>query len=222
MCTKKRLTSNKDHVPGGSRRGFTLVEILVVIAIIGILVTVIYGNFTNARQNTQNRSLANELKEVQLALESYRAQEGRFPAADHPLIAQYDTNGGSPPGDGPCFYPDTPDSNSDQVRSDECGNFTTQYIRPLVEAGFVSRLPEAREYQNSECTFVYTVSAAGDWYRLEAERCLGGVDATTGTQPDDELAPCREGECGGDCDPSTADFYESLAVYSPGPGQCDL
>jgi len=61
--------------------GFTLIELLVVISIIGILATVIYASFNGAREQARNRALMTELREVQLALEVYRAQNRRYPAA---------------------------------------------------------------------------------------------------------------------------------------------
>lgn len=63
------------------KRGFTLIEILVVIAIIGILSTVIYASFDGARQQARNKALMAEMKEVQLALEVYKAQHRRYPSA---------------------------------------------------------------------------------------------------------------------------------------------
>ncbi|MFW6209899.1 MAG: type II secretion system protein [Patescibacteria group bacterium] len=192
--------------------GFTLIEVLVVITIIGILVAVIYGNFSSSRERTQNKSLVNELKEVQLALESYRAQQGNYPPANHPFLLSFGAN---------CYYDSPGGVAGNQVVNTECGNSSNAYIKYLLDEGFIDRLPHDEDSQNPNCVFKYTVSDNGDWYRVEAERCLSGVDATTGTQVDDELAPCRS-SCGSSCNPSSADFYESLAIYSDGPGQCDL
>lgn len=61
------------------RRGFTLIELLVVIAIIGILSTIVFANFMDARADAQNKSLRAELNEVRLALEVYKAQNGSYP-----------------------------------------------------------------------------------------------------------------------------------------------
>lgn len=178
--------------------GFTLIEVLVVVSIIGILSAVVYANFTDARNEAKNRAWQTELKEVQLAIELYKAQNGIYPATEN-----IGFNG--------C------DSDS-EARSSNC------LINPVVEGlvpEFISELPTA----NDPCDLVYRVDASDrSWYKLVAENCLVGVDAGTGTRPDDEFALCPAscGTCDGNPMPaftSSATFYESLAVYSAG-GQC--
>ena len=61
--------------------GFTLLEILVVLAVIGILATILVANFGDARKNSKNKMIRTTLSEVQLALEVYKAQNNRYPAA---------------------------------------------------------------------------------------------------------------------------------------------
>jgi type II secretion system protein G len=179
--------------------GFTLIEVLVVISIIGILSAVVYANFTDARNEAKNRAWQTELKEIQLAIELYKAQNGMYPATEN-----IGFNG--------C------DSDS-EARSSNC------LINPVVKGlvpDFISELPKA----NTPCDLVYRVDATDrSWYKLIAENCLVGTDSGSGTQPEDEFALCPE-TCSGGCDgnpmpafTSSATFYESLAVYSAG-GQC--
>lgn len=61
------------------QKGFTLIELLVTLAIIGILTAILYANFEQARQQTRDKSRMAALKEAQLAIEQYRAQNGRYP-----------------------------------------------------------------------------------------------------------------------------------------------
>jgi len=61
--------------------GFTLVELLIVIAIIGILSSIVYYSFSDSRAQARDRVRQSNLKELQLAVEMYRAQNGRYPAA---------------------------------------------------------------------------------------------------------------------------------------------
>lgn len=63
------------------RIGFSLVELLVVIAIIGILISLIYVNFIEARKNTRDKLRQTTLSDIQLAIERYKAQTTRYPAA---------------------------------------------------------------------------------------------------------------------------------------------
>lgn len=64
-----------------SRSGFTLIEILVVIAIIGIILSILTVNFNEARKKSRDKARQSDLKSLQLAIEAYRAQNGEYPAA---------------------------------------------------------------------------------------------------------------------------------------------
>ena len=62
------------------RAGFTLVEILVVIAIIGILAAILFPVFRNAREAAKRTSCASNLKQLGLAFQQYTKDYGdRYP-----------------------------------------------------------------------------------------------------------------------------------------------
>jgi type II secretion system protein G len=73
------------------RGGFTLIELLVVIAIISILAAVLYASFDEARETARNRAIQAEMKELQLAIELYRSQYGRYPAESNGLPTGHQT-----------------------------------------------------------------------------------------------------------------------------------
>ena len=59
--------------------GFTLIELLAVISIIGILSAITIGSFGEARRKSRITKRIADLKQVQLALEMYRAKNGSYP-----------------------------------------------------------------------------------------------------------------------------------------------
>lgn len=70
------------------KNGFTLIELLVVLGIIGVLSALIYASFGDARAQARNKTMMTDLKQVQLALEVYKAQYNRYPS-----VAEFSSSG---------------------------------------------------------------------------------------------------------------------------------
>ena len=63
------------------RKGFTLVELLIVVIILGILAAIVVPQFSDASTNTQVSSLRTNLQTIRGQLELYRLQHsGSYPA----------------------------------------------------------------------------------------------------------------------------------------------
>ena len=63
-----------------NRSGFTLVELIVVIMVITTLLTLGITSYSSVQRNARNTKRKNDLKNLQVALEAYRAEIGSYPS----------------------------------------------------------------------------------------------------------------------------------------------
>ena len=63
------------------RRGFTIVELLVVIAVLGILATIVTNAAASAIRNGRAKRAGTMATALELAISTYYAQEGKWPDA---------------------------------------------------------------------------------------------------------------------------------------------
>lgn len=66
--------------PARTKSGFTLVELLVVIAVIGVLVALLLPAVSAAREAARRTSCSNNLRQLAIGLHSYATMLGSFPA----------------------------------------------------------------------------------------------------------------------------------------------
>ncbi|MDB5187707.1 MAG: gspG [Candidatus Kaiserbacteria bacterium] len=62
-----------------SRKGFTLVELLVVISIIGILSSIVLASMSKARSQSRDGKRITDIKQIQLAIGLYYDANNKFP-----------------------------------------------------------------------------------------------------------------------------------------------
>lgn len=64
------------------QHGFTIVELLIVIVVIGILAALVVTTFTGIQQKARNTERQTDIKAVHGQLEAYYAQNGSYPHRD--------------------------------------------------------------------------------------------------------------------------------------------
>lgn len=68
------------------QRGFTLLELLVVIGIIGLLASIITVNLTGARKRARDTKRISDARQMQTAMEEYYGKNAKYPATIGDLI----------------------------------------------------------------------------------------------------------------------------------------
>jgi general secretion pathway protein G len=61
------------------QQGFTIVELLIVIVVIGILAALVITTFTGIQQKGRNTERTTDVKALHGQIEAYYAQNGRYP-----------------------------------------------------------------------------------------------------------------------------------------------
>ena len=177
------------------RKGFTLIELLVVITVIAILSAVVIGSFGESQAQARDNARLADLVNVQLALERYRADNGRYPEQGC---------GGSTSWTGP--GPNSPSWGN----NDPC----PEYIVGLVPE-YLSKLPTDPRFNDvDEIGFLYGVNDDGSAYKFMAH---WSMEVTT-TDLDREFvrcpAICREAESF----PGDGWCVDNMDDFEPGSG----
>ncbi len=100
------------------KRGFTLVEMLIVITIISMLAALTMGGYTFAMRSSKRRLTTGTFEAIKLALERYNTEFGEYPqpvgsnqmAQFPPGLATYDTSGAA------CLYQALTGDGFDQIK----------------------------------------------------------------------------------------------------------
>lgn len=139
------------------RKGFTLLELLIVIAVIGLLSTVAVVALNQARAKGRNTKRVGDIKAVHTALELYYAENKAYPAMATA------TEIGTP------------------TRNKLCGAAT--FSSTCVGKPFLEKVPKAPVPQDGACTTVnnpYMYQSVAPFSTYSLNFCLGGQTGVLG------------------------------------------
>ena len=112
-------------------KGFTLIELMVVISIIALLSSIVLASVGAAREKAMLTKTVGEMKSLQNAVELYKNQFGKYPGESERL--NYDD-------DPTCNY---------FCAFFSSGNMDTFFTSELVNRKFISKVPHAPNYPNN-------------------------------------------------------------------------
>lgn len=182
-------------------QGFTLIELMVTIGIIAILSAVLFASYNSAREQARDKLRMSDLKEMQVALELYKAQHGRYPARGCGVNSQY-------AGPGP-----KPVAPFDPSNFESCDTYIVGHAAGIsFTPDFIDVLPRDPKSENGQ-GYYYRTDTDGTFYKLLS---LNAVESLTIGNYSEEFARCPKQ--GGAC--STPNPHPRIyAVYSFGAEQ---
>jgi general secretion pathway protein G len=74
-----RICGRRRGLAGGRAAGFTLMEILIVVLILGVMAAIVIPQFANASSDTKKSSLSASLNSLRTQIEFYMLQHGELP-----------------------------------------------------------------------------------------------------------------------------------------------
>lgn len=122
-----------------SSKGFTLIEVLIVVAIIGIIASVVLVAVNQARANGRDAKRVQDLKQLTLALDLYYQDHGTYPPCES----------GGDPYCGSC----NPNGYTEFANA----------LQPLVDEGYLLSIPKDPLNKANCQTYEYTTQSDDVW-----------------------------------------------------------
>ena len=85
---KELIKHNTQKGPFFSNRGFTLLELMIVLAIMGVLITIAQPNLKQSIVRAKEAVLRDDLYQIRDAIDQYYADSGKYPGQIADLVNQ--------------------------------------------------------------------------------------------------------------------------------------
>lgn len=124
-----------------NQKGFTIIELLVVIVIIGILVALALPNLFAAQARGRDTDRKNELKNAQQQLETYHSDNGQYPENWETVVEEELRTG--PRNDSYTYTPENDNQtykitatleNKEDPEADENGNYVIESVNQVEDS----------------------------------------------------------------------------------------
>ena len=102
------MKQSRNRQFGRSQTGFTLMELLVVLAILGLLMSLVGPQVLNQLGGAKTKAAGRQIKDLEQALEMYKLDVGRFPSTSEGLEALVKKPGNATGWNGPYLKSDVP------------------------------------------------------------------------------------------------------------------
>lgn len=120
-----------------SQRGFTIVELLIVIVIIGILATIGFVSFSSAQNKAKKSKATATVSQVKSKLGEYFADNNYYPAAKSEVTTYLTANGGGSTATefGNAAYTYTATPSGCTVAAQDCTSYTLTAAKTYWNGG---------------------------------------------------------------------------------------
>jgi general secretion pathway protein G len=79
--------SNRSRPARARRGGFTLLELLVVLVVLGLLISIVGPRYFNQLGKSESKAAQTQIASIAKALDLYRIDVGRYPTTEQGLVA---------------------------------------------------------------------------------------------------------------------------------------